>query len=173
LARHKPSKFTYSPLSEVEEIGCRGAHPTATLPIHRHEHDEPQEERYADLPFFDQFRIPAGRPDELFSDPPANTHKVVRHLAKENRYVIRVKGDSMAPRIQDGDLVLVDYIKEPRLGNIVVATINGGVVVKKYLLREGRVVIKSMNPEYADIEVKETDQFEIKGVVLRIVEGAV
>ena len=42
----------------------------------RHEHDEPQEERYADLPFFDQFRIPAGRPDELFSDPPANTHKV-------------------------------------------------------------------------------------------------
>ena len=78
----------------------------------------------------------------------------------------------MAPRIQDGDLILVDYIKEPRPGNIVVATVNGGVVVKKYLLREGRVVLKSMNPEYADIEVKETDQFEIKGVVLRIVEGA-
>ena len=129
-------------------------------------------DRYADLPFFDQFRIPAGKPDELFSDPPANTHKVVRHLAKENRYVIRVKGDSMAPRIQDGDLILVDYIKEPRPGNIVVATVNGGVVVKKYLHREGRVVLKSMNPQYADIEIKETDQFEIKGVVLRIVEGA-
>ena len=79
----------------------------------------------------------------------------------------------MAPRIQDGDLILVDYIKEPRPGNIVVATVNGGVVVKKYLLREGRVVLKSMNPEYADIEIKESDQFEIKGVVLRIVEGAV
>ena len=139
----------------------------------RHEHDEPQEERYADLPFFDQFRIPAGRPDELFSDPPADTHKVVRHLAKENRYVIRVKGDSMAPRIQDGDLILVDYIKEPRPGNIVVATVNGGVVVKQYLRREGRVVLKSMNPQYADIEIRETDQFQIAGVVLRIVEGAV
>lgn len=138
----------------------------------RHEHDEPQEERYADLPFFDQFRIPAGKPDEFLSDPTASSHKVVRHLAKENRYVIRVKGDSMAPRIQDGDLILVDYIREPRPGNIVVATVNGGVVVKKYLLREGRVVLKSMNPEYADIDVKETDQFEIKGVVLRIVEGA-
>jgi DNA polymerase V len=78
----------------------------------------------------------------------------------------------MAPRIQDGDLILVDYIKEPRPGNIVVATVNGGVVVKKYLLREGRVILKSMNPQYEDIEVKETDQFEIKGVVLRIVEGA-
>ena len=79
----------------------------------------------------------------------------------------------MAPWIRDGDLILVDNIKEPRPGNIVVATVNGGVVVKKYLLREGRVVLKSMNPQYADIEVKETNQFEIKGVVLRIVEGAV
>ena len=138
----------------------------------RHEHDEPQEERYADLPFFDQFRIPAGRPDEFLSDPAASTHKVVRHLAKENRYVIRVKGDSTALRIQDGDLILVDYVKEPHPGNIVVATVNGGVLVKKYLLREGRVVLKSMNSQYADIEIKETDQFEFKGVVLRIVEGA-
>ena len=139
----------------------------------RHEHDEPQEERYADLPFFDQFRIPAGRPYEFLSDPTASTHKVVRHLAKENRYVIRVKGDSMAPRIEDGDLILVDYAKEPRPGNIVVAAVNGGVVVKKYLRREGRVLLKSLNPQYADIEVKETDPFEIKGVVLRNVEGAV
>jgi DNA polymerase V len=138
----------------------------------RHEHDEPQEERYADLPFFDQFRIPAGKPDEFLSDPTASTHKIVRHLAKENRFVIRVRGDSMTPRIEDGDLILVDYAREPRPGNIVVAAINGGVVVKKYLRREGRVVLKSLNPQYADIEVKETDQFEIKGVVLRIVEGA-
>ena len=96
----------------------------------------------------------------------------LKPLAKENRYVIRVKDDSTAPRIQDGDLILVDYIKEPRLGNIVVATVNCGVVVKKYLLRGGRVVLISMNPEYVNIEVKETDQFVIAGVVLRIVEGA-
>jgi SOS-response transcriptional repressor LexA len=70
----------------------------------------------------------------------------------------------MAPRIEDGDLILVDYAKEPRPGNI--------VVMKKYLRREGRVVLKSMNSQYADIEIKETDQFEFKGVVLRIVEGA-
>ncbi len=79
----------------------------------------------------------------------------------------------MTPRIEDGDLILVDYAKEPRPGNTVVAAVNGGVVVKKYLHREGRIILKSMNPEYADIEVKETDQFEIKGVVLGIVEGSV
>jgi DNA polymerase V len=137
-----------------------------------HEHDEPREEIYEDLPFFDEFRVPAGKPDEVTSDGTVSVRKVVRHLAKGNRYVIRVRGDSMEPRIQDGDLILVDYIKEPRPGNIVMATVNGGVLVKKYLLREGRVILKSMNPQYADIEVKETDHFEIKGVVLRIVEGA-
>jgi phage repressor protein C with HTH and peptisase S24 domain len=31
-----------------------------------------------------------------------------------NRYVIRVTGDSMEPRIQDGDLILVDYGTAPR-----------------------------------------------------------
>ncbi len=139
----------------------------------RHEHDAQREEIYEDLPFFDEFRVPAGRPDEATSDGAVSVRKVVRHLAKGNRYVIRVRGDSMEPRIQDGDLILVDYAKGPRPGNTVVASVNGGVVVKKYLLREERVVLKSLNPQYADIEIKETDQFEIKGVVLRIVEGAV
>lgn len=35
------------------------------------------------------------------------------------------------------------------------------------------MVLKSMNRQYSDIEVKETGQFEIKGVVLKIVEVAV
>ncbi len=101
-----------------------------------------------------------------------SVRKVVRHLATGHRYVIRVTGDSMEPRIEDGDLVLVDYSKEPRPGNIVIALINGAAVVKKYLRQKGRVILRSMNPRYADIEIKETDQFLIAGVVLRIVEGA-
>jgi phage repressor protein C with HTH and peptisase S24 domain len=99
--------------------------------------------------------------------------KVVRHLAKGNRYAIRVIGDSMEPRIEDGDLVLVDYSKGPRPGNIVIALINGAAVVKEYLRQKGRVILRSTNPKYSDIEIAETDQFVIAGVVLRIVEGAV
>jgi SOS-response transcriptional repressor LexA len=82
----------------------------------------------------------------VISDGTVSVRKIVQHLAKGNRYVIRVKGDSMTSRIQDGDLLLVDYVKEPRPGNIVVATVNGGVVVKRYLRQEGGAVLKSMNP---------------------------
>jgi DNA polymerase V len=138
----------------------------------RHEHDAPREEIYEDLPFFDEFRVPAGKPDEVTSDGTVSVRQVVRHLAKGNRYVIRVRGDSMEPRIQDGDLILVDYSSEPSSGNIVVAMINGAAVVKRFLVQMGCVILRAANPRYPDIEVKETDQFQIAGVVLRIVEGA-
>ncbi len=138
----------------------------------RHEHDAPREEIYREIPFFDDFRVPAGRPEEVVSDGTTNVCKVVRHLAKKNCYVIRVTGNSMEPRIQDNDLILVDYVKEPRPGNIVIAMVNGGAVVKKYLRQKGQVILRSTNPKYDDIVIKETDQFEIKGVVLRIVDGS-
>jgi SOS-response transcriptional repressor LexA len=139
----------------------------------KHEHDAPREEIYEELPFFDQFRVPAGKPDEVPHDGVMSVRKVVRHLAKGNRYIIRVIGDSMQPRIEDGDLILVDYAKEPRAGDIVVALINGAAVVKKFLRQDGSVILRSGNPNYSDIEIKETDQFQIAGVVLSIVEGAV
>jgi DNA polymerase V len=139
----------------------------------KNEHDAPREEIYEELPFFDQFRVPAGKPDQVPHDGVMSIRQVVRHLAKGNRYVIRVIGYSMQPRIEDGDLILVDYSKEPCPGNIVVAMINGAAVVKKFLLQNGQIILRSANPKYADIAVKETDQFQIAGVVLRIVEGAV
>jgi len=117
--------------------------------------------------------VPAGKPDHVTSDGTMSVRQVVRHLATGHRYVIRVRGDSMEPRIQDGDLLLVDYTKEPRPGNIVIALINSEAVVKKYLRQKGRVILRSTNPKYSDIEIAETDHFLIAGVVLRIVEGAV
>jgi hypothetical protein len=59
----------------------------------KHEHDTPREEIYEDLPFFDEFRAPPGKPDEVTSDGTVSMRKVVRHLSKGNRYVIRVRGD--------------------------------------------------------------------------------
>ena len=44
--------------------------------------------------------------------------------------------------------------------------------MKKFLLQMGRVILRSTNPKYPDMHVKESDQFRIAGVVPRIVEGA-
>ena len=49
----------------------------------------------------------------------------------------------MRPRIEDGDLILVDYSKEPSSGNIVVALINGVAVVKKFLRQDGQMILRA------------------------------
>jgi hypothetical protein len=48
----------------------------------------------------------------------------------------------------------------------------GAAVMKKFVLQMGLVILRSANSRYPDVAVKETDQFRIAGVVLRIVEGA-
>lgn len=87
--------------------------------------------------------------------------------------MIRVTSHSMEFRIEYADLILVGYVKELRPGSIVVAIVNGAAVVKRFLRQKGRVILCSTNPRYDDIEIEETDQFQIAGVVLRIVEVAV
>ena len=64
----------------------------------------------------------------------------------------------MEPRIQDGDLILVDYSKEPISGNIVIALIDGAAVVKKFIRRGKQVILFSANERYPDIEVNEINK---------------
>lgn len=78
----------------------------------------------------------------------------------------------MEPKIEDADLILVYYSKEPCSGNIVIATIDGNALVKKFLRQKGQVILRSTNPKCEDIIIKKSDRFEIKGVVLRIVDGS-
>jgi phage repressor protein C with HTH and peptisase S24 domain len=130
-------------------------------------------EAYEELPLFDKFRIPDCQPSQARSDGTWLVRKLkTRHPGHGNGYVIRIADESMQPRIEPGDLILVDYAGRPRSGNIVIATFNGRAVVKRYFRRKGRVVLRSMNPRHPDIEVKETDQLEVGGVALRIVDGA-
>ena len=82
-------------------------------------------------------------------------------------------GDSIELRIQDSNLLLVDYSRGSRPAHIVIALINSEAVVEKYLRQKGRVIPRSANPKYSDIEIAESDQFVIAGVALGIVEGAV
>ena len=64
-------------------------------------------------PMLDEFCVPEGMPDHATSDGLVSSRQVVGHLAKGNRYVIKVTGDSMELRIQDGGLILIDYVKSP------------------------------------------------------------
>lgn len=62
---------------------------------------------------------------------------------------VRVKGDSMSPRIQDGDVIIVRIQSDASSGDIVVALVNGeDATVKKLIKHDNGIVLQPFNPAY-------------------------
>lgn len=115
---------------------------------------------------------------EILAGPPTETKQqvlgefeVLPNTWSLSRYVLKVAGDSMAPTIQPGDLVLVDTSLAPRQNDIIACTINREATLKRYIKRGTIILLKADNPTFPDIiPVTSTDAFQIQGVVLKIVE---
>ena len=88
----------------------------------------------------------------------------------DNYFYLVVKGDSMEPRISDGDLALVH--RQPTLENgelgVMVYGTDGEGTLKKYLRRGNAVVLHPFNPAYEDLVIKgeELDHLYIAGKVV-------
>lgn len=85
-------------------------------------------------------------------------------------FYLVVKGDSMEPRISDGDLALVH--RQPTLENgelgVLVYGTEGEGTLKKYIRRGNAVVLHPFNPAYEDLVLKgeELDHLYIAGKVV-------
>lgn len=64
-------------------------------------------------------------------------------------FVLKCKGDSMAPRIQDGDLVYVR--KQPMVenGELAAVRIDEEATLKRVYLAPGQMILQAENPAYA------------------------
>lgn len=86
-----------------------------------------------------------------------------------NYFYLVVKGDSMEPRIQDGDLALVH--RQPTLenGDLGVMVFGEGEgTLKKYIQRGNAVILQPFNPTYEEkvIRGEELNQLFIAGKVV-------
>lgn len=92
---------------------------------------------------------------------------------KEATFFMRVSGVSMVEfGINDRDLVVVDRAAPNKSGSIVVARVDGELVLKKLFRRDGVVKLCAGNKAYRDIEFKEDGaELEIWGVVLHVVHS--
>lgn len=84
----------------------------------------------------------------------------------KNPYLITVKGDSMFPLLHSGDLVVVDFKKQAKNGNIVAVHLNGDILIKRFCENMQGYKLESINPEYKTIEIQDDDQFLILGVAI-------
>ncbi len=71
--------------------------------------------------------------------------------------------------ILDGDLVIVSTEIEPKNGDIVVALIDGGNTLKRFIREKGRAYLKAENPDYEDIHPVES--LEVQGVVTGLIRN--
>lgn len=100
--------------------------------------------------------------------------EVPGNTKKEGRYVLKVEGDSMIDAfINEGDYVVVEKKSPtPPVNKIVVALLNGSAYIKRFIrLSDGQVLLRSENPNYKDIPVRETDDFQIEGKVVQVIRN--
>ena len=79
-------------------------------------------------------------------------------------FLLRVKGDSMIDAgILEGDLVIVERNKEPKVGNIVVGVLDGEFTLKRLKKEKGKYYLQAENDNYPDMHALE--ELKTAGVV--------
>lgn len=87
---------------------------------------------------------------------------------REATYLLRVKGDSMIEAgIQEGDLVLVERNRNPKVGAIVIAEVDGEWTIKYLRKKDGKPYLEPANSRYKPIYPEQTLNViaVVKGVI--------
>ncbi len=137
----------------------KGLYVTEIIPYEQHTH--------INRPLLLQ-RTPAGFPSP--GDDYIDKKLDLNELCIKNpsaTYFVKVQGESMKEAgIFDGDILVVDRALEAVSNDIVVAVLNGDLVVKRLEITNDRKIrLVSSNQSYSPIDITPDMRFEIWGVV--------
>lgn len=109
-------------------------------------------------------RVAAGIPLNAITDI-IDTEEITEDLAKTGDFFgLKIKGDSMEPRIYDGDVVIVRQQNDAESGDIVIAMVNGDDAVCKRLVKYATsIALVSLNSKYEPMMFT-NDEIETKPV---------
>jgi repressor LexA len=113
--------------------------------------------------------VAAGEPIE----PIAQTERVEvpkSMLGRGDTFALRVKGESMRGEgILPGDVVVVQKQGTARNGQTIIALVNGDATIKTYYRKKGSVELHPANETMKPILVRESDTFQIEGLVVGVI----
>ena len=122
------------------------------------------------IPFFSS-RVQAGFPspaDDHLEDSLDLNKYLIHH--EESTFFVRAQGDSMlGAGIYPGDILVVDKSLDAKNGKIVIAVVDGEFTVKRLQKYQNKITLKSENPNYKDIDIKEENELTIWGVVTSVI----
>ncbi len=116
-------------------------------------------------------KVPAGFPspgDDYVERYLDLNQQLIKHPAAT--FMVIASGDSMTDAgIRSGDLLIVDRSLEAKHGKIVVAAINGELTVKRLSKIGNRLQLLPANPNYKPIDITDTHELVIWGVIVHVI----
>lgn len=117
--------------------------------------------------------IPIEAIDNFDSTDPDDWEEIDEHMSKDGEYfALRIKGDSMEPKMSSGDVVIVRKQPDAESGDIAIVCINGDEATCKKIKKtpEG-VMLISFNPAYEPMFYSKKQVEELPLTILgRVVE---
>ncbi len=95
---------------------------------------------------------------------------LVKHPAAT--FFVRVSGDSMIRAgIHPGDLLIVDRALEATDGRVIIAVVNGELLVKRLHIKGKYLSLIADNPNYPPLQITEETEFQTWGVVTNVIHS--
>lgn len=116
------------------------------------------------VPFY-EIGASAGTGDPL-DDSPFEIVEIGPEAPIQTSYLVSVDGDSMEPRLHDGQTLYIRQQETIEPGEIGLFWYDGDSYVKKFEVKHGRDYLVSLNPAYDPIEIEEGLTFCPMGKVL-------
>jgi repressor LexA len=101
--------------------------------------------------------VPGGAPSLMFHPDYVEKYITVDDIKDTNAFALEVKGNSMAPRIEDGDIIVVSPKLEARTGDICVVRVSDEDTVKRIKIEDQFLHLIPLNPEYEPMVVRKKD----------------
>ncbi len=107
-----------------------------------------------------------GPKGSMLDDDPIDRIPIASQIlgfASSEAFMVKAKGDSMAPKINNGDLVIARKTKKAENGSIVVCINKGETLIKKKIEKGKDIILSSINPDFEPFVANK--DFRIEGIV--------
>ena len=86
-------------------------------------------------------------------------------------FYVRMAGDAMIDMgINDNDILIVHPSTDPQNGAIVVAVLEGNLVVRRYFSFKEQIYLVPENVNYPATEISHNEEIDICGVVVQVIQ---
>lgn len=129
---------------------------------------ESPEKEIAYLPLFGHAQCgPEGEllDDSILEHVPVPTR--ILNFPSSDGFIVEARGDSMLPRIHEGDMVIARKTSQVPTGSLAVCVYDEETLIKKIQYDEHAILLVSLNPAFAPIVVRENLRVvgEVKNVM--------